>query len=64
MLARVLVGNYYISPPNNTLLSPPFLPGSNVRKYDSVRSNYGQGTNMFIVYSNYKAYPEYLIEFE
>jgi hypothetical protein len=41
MLARVLVGNYYISPPNNTLLSPPFLPGSNVRKYDSVRSNYG-----------------------
>ncbi|EAR87843.2 poly (ADP-ribose) polymerase family protein (macronuclear) [Tetrahymena thermophila SB210] len=61
-LAQVLVGNYYVGG-SSGYVSPPIIPGTNGLRYDSIRSNYNEGQNMFIIYHNSKAYPTYLIDY-
>ncbi|KAL4499717.1 hypothetical protein ABPG72_017257 [Tetrahymena utriculariae] len=61
-LAQVLVGNYYVGG-SNSYVSPPIISGTNGVRYDSIRSNYSEGQNMFIIYHNSKAYPTYLIDY-
>ena len=81
LLALVLVGNPYMSAPNNQLVRPPEIPGTN-QKYDSVTTqaqgvqklcpklsgmlNPGMRGNgaFYMVYSNNKAYPYYVIEYQ
>lgn len=61
-LVKVLLGKCFASPPNGGLNAPPFIPGTNIR-YDSVRGNNMVGQNEHIVYTNNRAYPYYLIEY-
>ncbi|KAL4499712.1 hypothetical protein ABPG72_017252 [Tetrahymena utriculariae] len=61
-LAQVLVGNYYVGGSNSYVFSP-IISGTNGVRYDSIRSNYSEGQNMFIIYHNSKAYPTYLIDY-
>jgi hypothetical protein len=45
-----------------SLTMPPLVEGSNLR-FDSVKGNTG-GSDVFMVYSNKKAYPNYLITYK
>ena len=57
LLAYVITGQSVTLPQNKALIAPPFLT-TNVR-YDSVTN----GTNIYVVYTNYKAYPAYIITY-
>ena len=46
---------------NRTLKEPPIQPGTD-KKYDSVKGN-TKGSDVTMVYSNKKAYPQYLITY-
>ena len=65
--ARVALGHAVRLPSDSSLTIPPEKP-ENLRKkfsaerYDSVEGNTG-GTDVFIVYENSRAYPDYLITF-
>ena len=61
--ARVIVGNTSVQQPNNALTHPPLLANSTVDRYDSVQGHTG-GSDVFMVYANKKAYPEYLITYK
>ncbi len=59
-LARVIIGNSIDMPSDNTLIHPPLaLDG---QMYDSVTGD-TNGSKVYMVYSNSKAYPEYLITY-
>jgi hypothetical protein len=60
-MASVIVGNTIVMQPNNTLREPPMVARSQV-PYDSVKGNTGD-SDVIMVYSNLKAYPEYLITY-
>lgn len=60
--ARVILGNCKALAPDNTIREPPFIEGSATVRYDSVTGVTG-GSNVYMVYSNLKAYPEYLITY-
>ena len=59
--ARVLVGNTKFMKPDNNLNLPPSIDGS--KRYDSV-SGHTNGSNVFMIYVNKKAYPEFLITYK
>ena len=64
-LVKVLTGDSYRSPSNNTLRMPPYKPSlssSEKVRYDTV-NGVAQGSKIYITYSNDKAYPLYLISF-
>ena len=61
--ARVLVAKYTELPPNNTLRMPPLIEGDNIKRYDSVKGFVGE-SDVYMIYSNKKAYPEYLITYQ
>ena len=42
---------------------PPLVEGSTTIKYDSVKGQTG-GSDVYMVYTNKKAYPEYLITYK
>lgn len=42
---------------------PPLIEGEAVKRYDSVNGTTG-GSQIYMIYSNRKAYPEYLITYE
>jgi hypothetical protein len=62
-MARVLVGKFKEMVPTNTLKMPPNIEGSTVERYDSVKGHTG-GSDVYMIYANRKAYPEYLITYK
>ena len=56
--ASVLIGNSITMRSTNTLTKPPINPQTQ-KPHDSVTN----GSNIFISYTNYKAYPSYLITY-
>ncbi|TNV84727.1 hypothetical protein FGO68_gene5670 [Halteria grandinella] len=60
--ARVILGKSKALAPNKALREPPFIEGSTTVRYDSVQG-FTKNTDVFMVYSNQKAYPEYLITY-
>ena len=68
-LAKVLTGDSFLSASNRTLRMPPVKQGhqaANVQlgevRYDTVRANHSS-TEVYMTYSNDKAYPAYLIQY-
>ena len=63
-LVKVLTGDSYASPSNNTLRMPPYKPSTSSEKirYDTV-NGVTSGSKIYITYSNDKAYPLYLISY-
>lgn len=60
-LCRVLTGDFTTGQSN--MIMPPNKPGHAVHIYDSVVDNMAN-PNMFIVFHDIQAYPEYLITFK
>ena len=61
-LASVIVGDAYQCSTDGSLRMPPLKTGTTTR-YDSVTGNTG-GSDVFMIYSNGRAYPEYLITYQ
>eukprot|EP00347_Sterkiella_histriomuscorum_P016158 403354258 len=62
--ARVLVGNYAPLPPSTSIKMPPIVQGDpHGNFHDSIKGNTG-GSDVFMIYANNKAYPEYLITYQ
>ena len=63
-LVKVLTGDSFTCPSDNTLRMPPYKPSTSSEKvrYDTVNGVTG-GSKVYITYSNDKAYPLYLISF-
>ena len=60
--ARVLIGKASLLGPDQNLKRPPLIQGTDVM-YDSVQGQ-TNGSDVTMVYSNKKAYPEYLITYK
>ncbi|XP_074550674.1 poly(ADP-ribose) polymerase family member 14-related sequence 1 isoform X2 [Halichoeres trimaculatus] len=60
-LCRVLVGDHALGQQN--MITPPAKGPSSVQKYDSVVDNMAK-PNMFVIFHDTQAYPEYLITFK
>jgi hypothetical protein len=58
-----MVGKYADLPSTPNLRHPPPLPGSDTKRYHSVKG-YTGGSDVFMIYTNKKAYPEYLITYK
>ena len=62
IMAKVILGKEFNSPVDKSLKEPPEIEkGKNIR-YDSVKG-YTNGSDVFMIYSNNKAYPMYLITY-
>ena len=61
--ARVIIGNTIKQQPKDDLVMPPLLPNSQIDRYDSIQGHTG-ASDVFMVYANKKAYPEYLITYK
>eukprot|EP00347_Sterkiella_histriomuscorum_P006231 403353563 len=59
--ARVLVGNYIKLPSDKQIKMPPV--DAQGKYYDSIQGHTG-GSDVFMIYANKKAYPEYLITYQ
>jgi hypothetical protein len=59
--AKVLIGIPCVQGPDRTLLRPPIMPDTKIA-FDSV-SGKTKGHDVIMVYSNRKAYPQYLITY-
>jgi hypothetical protein len=66
-LARVLVGDKYVTPPDSNLRKPPKKGTVNssgiAEDYDSV-SGFTGGSNVFMIYEHNRCYAEYLITYK
>jgi hypothetical protein len=63
-MARVTLGKEIQLQKDNNLREPPvkeMIDGKPIR-YDSVKGNTG-GSDVYMIYTNKKAYPEYLITY-
>jgi Poly(ADP-ribose) polymerase catalytic domain len=60
--ARVIIGKTKQMNPDNTLIKPPKIEGSD-KHYDSVKGFTGD-SDVYMVYASRKAYPEYLITYQ
>ena len=62
--ARVMIGNTVVCQPNNQMrMPPPINPATPHILYDSVQGFTGN-SDVFMIYTNKKAYPEYLITYK
>ena len=61
--AKVILGEPKTMRPDGTLREPPMKEDSTRVRHDSVKGKTG-GSDVFMVYSNKKAYPEYLITYK
>jgi len=61
-MPEFFVGNYKELPPDGSIKMPPLIPGSDIDRYDCVKGHTG-GSDVFMIYANKKAYPEYLITY-
>ena len=58
-----MVGNSKrVMPNDSSLKMPPLIEGKFDQRYDSVNGNTG-GSDVFMIYTNKKAYPEYLVSY-
>ena len=58
-----MVGNSKrIMPNDSSLKMPPLIEGKLDERYDSVNGSTG-GSDVFMIYTNKKAYPEYLVSY-
>ena len=62
-MATVNIGKTQVLNPDSSLKMPGLLPGSQIERYDSVQGNTA-GSDVYMVYSNKKAYPSYLITYK
>ena len=62
-MATVLIGKTEQLNSDRSLKMPGVLPGSSIDRYDSVKG-YTGGSDVYMVYSNKKAYPSYLITYK
>jgi hypothetical protein len=62
-MANVIIGNTIVTQPDKTLKDPPFIRGSTQDRYDSVKGK-TEGSDVIMLYSNKKSYPEYLITYK
>ena len=60
-VANVLIGEPAILATDRELRKPPMIPGSKIF-YDSVQGH-TEGSDVIMVYSNKKAYPQYLLTY-
>ena len=60
-MASVLLGKYETRQSDSSIREPGLIPGTQI-KYDSVKGN-TNGSDVFMVYSNKKAYPSYLVSY-
>ncbi len=60
-MALVIVGKEVVLQADNTLLAPPNQPNTNI-PYDSVQGFTGN-SKVIMIYTNKKAYPQYLITY-
>lgn len=60
--ARVIIGNTIVMNPDGKLREPP-MKADGTARHDSVQGFTGN-SDVFMVYSNKKAYPEYLITYK
>ena len=58
----MIIGREFETAPNNALMEPPAIAGTNDR-YDSVKGNTA-GSDVFIVYKNVKTYPGLLVRYQ
>ncbi|TNV85958.1 hypothetical protein FGO68_gene824 [Halteria grandinella] len=61
--ARVILGRAKLLGQDKSLREPPMVEGSSNVRYDSVQG-FASGSDIFMVYSNKKAYPEYLLTYK
>ena len=61
--ANVIVGKYVELQPDKSLRIPPEIPGTIADRYDSVKGH-TSGSDIFMVYYNKQAYPQYLITYK
>ncbi len=61
-LVGVLLGDCVTLKPDNKLIKPPNKPGTSI-EYDSVKGHTG-GSDVYMVYSNLKCYPAFLVTFK
>jgi hypothetical protein len=65
--ARVAVGDFIELPRNQSYKIPPEKKSTSglfsVERYDSIKGN-SSGSDIYILYENSRAYPDYLITFE
>ena len=62
--ARVMIGNTKVCAPDNTMrMPPPINPANPNDLHDSVQGHTG-GSDVFMIYTNKQAYPEYLITYK
>jgi hypothetical protein len=61
-VANVVVGIPAVLASDRSLRRPPMIPGTNI-PYDSVQGNTGN-SDVIMVYSNKKAYPQYLLTYK
>ena len=60
-MASVLIGKFEPRQSDRSIREPGLIPGTNLR-YDSVKGN-TDNCDVFMVYSNKRAYPSYLISY-
>ena len=60
--ARVMVGKYILKNNDASITMPDLLPGNLVERYDTIKGH-TNGSDVFMIYANKKAYPEYLITY-
>ena len=60
--AKVLIGKTILLGRDKNLKRPPMIPGSQI-SFDSVQGH-THGSDVIMVYSNKKAYPQYLITYK
>ena len=61
--ARVCVGKFKKLEPNGKIKEPPLMEDDPSKHYDSVQGTTG-GSDVFMIYQNKRAYPEYLITYK
>lgn len=60
-LCRVLTGDFALGQKN--MITAPVKDSTGIQKYDSVVDNVAK-PNMFVIFHDCQAYPEYLITFK
>jgi len=62
ILANVIVGRPIILSQDRSLRQPPQIPGSKI-SYDSVQGE-SEDSTIIVLYSNKRAYPQYVITYK
>ncbi len=59
-----MIGNTIkLAPDGKIKMPPPINPAKPTELYDSIQGNTG-GSDVFMIYTNKQAYPEYLISYK